>query len=402
MTDLRDWIRTIGRASFKGQPFFVDRVGEDGGRGLVIHKFPNRDQPYIEDLGEEPRTFSVTAYLHGNDVDAVGAAFTELMASRGPGLLTLPVRAAVMVRAHTVKRADEKDKLGYIAFDCQFVREGAAFALVSLPALLNAAYGGIDAVAGLIGATLVRGVTVAGVPDHVTAAVYDTLAAGAATFDAVRLSNAVEPAASATLRDRLAEFVDAAGDRIVDLTTMAGDLVGIARDLAEAMPADIAFSVMLGVADVFAPVAPASSYTSPSARSVAINAAEASRAVRLAALSAFTDSILRRSYASRPEGVSARADVAVRFDDEMNDAHGADNAALYVAMQDMRGAVVDYLSRLIADLAPVLTVSANRSLPSLFWAWRLYADPMRAGELVARNSVRHPSFMPESLSALAR
>lgn len=402
MTDLRDWIKTIGQASFKGQPFFVDRVGEDGGRGLVIHKFPNRDQPYIEDLGEEPRTFSVTAYLHGNDADAVASAFTELMASSGPGLLTLPVRTAVVVRAHTVKRADEKDKLGYIAFECQFVREGAAFALISLPALLNVAYGGIDAVAGLIGAALARGVTVNGAPDHVVAAVYDTLAAGAATFDAVRLSNAVEPAASAKSRDRLAAFVATAADHGPDLVALTGELVAAARELAEAMPADIAVPAMLGVADAFAPVASSAIYLSPSAQIEARNTVEASRAVRLAALVAFTDAVLRRFYAARTEGVMARANVASRLDDELNEAAGADNAALYVAMQEMRGAVADYLSRMIADLAPVLSVSANRSLPSLFWAWRLYADPLRGSELVARNGVRHPSFMPESFSALAR
>ena len=40
-------------------------------------------------------------------------------------------------------------------------------------------------------------------------------------------------------------------------------------------------------------------------------------------------------------------------------------------------------------------------MPSLYWAWRLYGDPLRAADLVARNAVRHPSFMPETFVALA-
>jgi prophage DNA circulation protein len=56
----------------------------------------------------------------------------------------------------------------------------------------------------------------------------------------------------------------------------------------------------------------------------------------------------------------------------------------------------------INNLAPVITVESNRIRPSLDLAWILYADPTRADELVARNKVRHPSFMPREITALAR
>jgi prophage DNA circulation protein len=111
---------------------------------------------------------------------------------------------------------------------------------------------------------------------------------------------------------------------------------------------------------------------------------------------------MRRTYTSRQEGVTARAMAAERFEVELDDTTGAANAALFVAIQNLRGRVVDYLSRLITDLAPVVTVEASRQMPSLFWAWRLYADPTRSDEPVARNQVRHPSFMPTVFQALAR
>jgi prophage DNA circulation protein len=63
---------------------------------------------------------------------------------------------------------------------------------------------------------------------------------------------------------------------------------------------------------------------------------------------------------------------------------------------------VDFLSRAILDLAPVISVSANLVMPSLFWAWRLYADPARSTQLVTRNKVIHPSFLPAEFEALAR
>lgn len=134
----------------------------------------------------------------------------------------------------------------------------------------------------------------------------------------------------------------------------------------------------------------------------ASNAAAAAQIVRLAALSALTDAVLRRSYASRPEGVAARALLSDYYSNEIDRAAGADAADLYVALVEARGTAIEYLSRVIADLAPVVTIEAPIGMPSLYWGYRLYGDPNRAAELVARNGVRHPSFMPATFSALAR
>jgi prophage DNA circulation protein len=63
---------------------------------------------------------------------------------------------------------------------------------------------------------------------------------------------------------------------------------------------------------------------------------------------------------------------------------------------------MDFFTRTIVDLAPVIEVEANAPLPAIVHAWRLYSDPLRAGELVARNNVPHPAFMPLTFEALAR
>src|SRR5262249_44660539 len=92
---------------------------------------------------------------------------------------------------------------------------------------------------------------------------------------------------------------------------------------------------------------------------------------------------------------------AERFELAMEGLALPDAYPLYVALQALRGAVVAYLTQLIVDLAPVVTVTASQSMPALWWAWRLYQDPTRVIDLVQRNDVRHPSFMPETFEALA-
>lgn len=122
MSQCRDWLRTLWPASYKGVAFFFETDDEEGGRGLVIHKFPNRDEPYLEDLGEEPRFYEGSAYVTGEAADRLAVAFTEALASRGPGSLVVPIRGPVLVRCQTFQRRHDKDRMGYVAFRVKFVR----------------------------------------------------------------------------------------------------------------------------------------------------------------------------------------------------------------------------------------------------------------------------------------
>lgn len=147
MTATRDWISTLWPASYKGKAFYFDSDDEEGGRGLVIHKFPHRDTPFVEDMGEEPRFFSGAAYIHGDDADALANAFADTLATLGPGTLVVPIRGPVSVHCQSFRRRHERDKLGYAAFEVKFVRDGGASGLVSTAFAASQAFSAADALA---------------------------------------------------------------------------------------------------------------------------------------------------------------------------------------------------------------------------------------------------------------
>jgi prophage DNA circulation protein len=408
MADCRDWLSTLWAASYKGVPFWFETDDEEGGRDQVVHKFPHRDVPFVEDMGEAPRFFSGTAYVSGDDLEAQEASLKRVLTLRGAGTLVLPTSGPVTVQCQTFRRHHERDKLGYLAFEVKFVRDGAAHALISVPLAINLAFVAADALAAILADVFAAAVSIEGEVDYVAAAAVDGVSDAAASLDVVRSSYRVEPAASALLRDRIAAIVTDAPDALSPETgsaesaaTLAAELVAATRALADALPPDSAVAAMGDLIAAFAPISPDMGLT-PTARRAEANAAAAARTMRLAALVAYSEAMLRRSYVARPDGVAARAAVAGVFEAEAADTTGADQAPLYLAIDDLRGKVIDYLSRVINDLAPVVTVSSARSLPSLYLAWRLYQDPLRAAELVARNAVRHPSFMPLTITALAR
>lgn len=402
MSECRDWLSTLWPASFKGVPFYFESDEEEGGRGLVIHKFVNRDDPFVEDLGEEPRFFSGSAYVHGDDADAQAVTLAEVLASRGTGILTVPIRGPVPVQCQTFRRRHERDKLGYAAFEVKFVRDAATFGLVSVGSILNEAFGAVSRAVSAAATLFPQRVTVADQPDHVTGAVTSTISAALAAADVLRVTYPVDPVASASLRDEISAMVLDLSDAVDSGVTpdYAISVASLIVDLAKALPPAAALRAMDELLAAFQPVS--IDARSPSAVLANNNAVASQDFVRLAALVGYSVAVLNQTYVSRADGVTARADVAERFERELLLRGGEYDGGLYLALDDLRGRVIEYLSRLINDLAPVVSVKSVRILPSLFFAWRLYADPLRSTELVQRNGVRHPSFMPLEFSALAR
>lgn len=61
------WKDNLQDASLRGIAFKVDSDEATFGRRVQVHEYPNRDKPWAEDLGRATRRFSVQAYLVGDD-----------------------------------------------------------------------------------------------------------------------------------------------------------------------------------------------------------------------------------------------------------------------------------------------------------------------------------------------
>jgi prophage DNA circulation protein len=360
-----------------------------------------------------------------------------VLVSHGPGILVLPTDGPVLVRAmRPFKRTAAKDRFGYIAFEVKFVREGAGagVAAVSIPYLSQVAYDAASGLGAAIAAAAPAMVTVADQPEFVAAAAASEAQGAAAAVDAVRTSYPVTAVASQTAAGQVQQIIAAApllldpdGADDVDATelsdfalgmglissaaetpppngpnALAAGFVATIGGMGDGLPAAQAQDAFASLADAFAPLPPSDQPPlSANAATAAANVGGVLQMARLAALAAWANAVIGRTYTDRPSAVTARAEVAERFERELNACPGARFAALYVAIETLQDAVVQYLTQLMTNLAPVIEVESPVMLPSLVAAWKLYQDPTRAVDLVLRNEVRHPSFMPRQFAALA-
>lgn len=404
MVAMRNWPQTLWRASFKGLQFWVDRDQETGGRRIVKHQFPMRDPPFLEDLGEDLREFDITAYLASETADSEASALSEACATRGLGALVLPLQGSVTVQGISFSRDFEKSRLGYVAFNLKCTRAGAASAVISVLMQANQIFQAADNMVQAVAAAFSRNLQTVGQPDFVTAGAASGVQEGASALEAVRTTETVEAVASAAQRaaieglyDTAAALIDAPGGA----AAAAGELVTIARALGDGMDPAAVIRAFSGVLDDYAATPLAPTYPTVSRRALAINEAEAARALRLAAITAYCEAIARVKLTDRAQGITLRAN-AVEFFEAETDNLPPTEYDLVAAIGILRDTSVAYLSTAIIDLAPVLKLETNVSLPSLFLAYRLYQDAGRALELVERNRVAHPSFMPAKFEALAK
>jgi prophage DNA circulation protein len=66
----------------------------------------------------------------------------------------------------------------------------------------------------------------------------------------------------------------------------------------------------------------------------------------------------------------------------------------YTSLVEVLSAIVQRVNDIAPQLEKISEVALEESLPALVLAYRLYGDANRADELVLRNGITHPLFLP--------
>lgn len=78
-------------ASFRGIPFEVTASGLKIGRRTVVHEYPQKDQPFVEDLGRATRQITLTAFVIGDDYIAQAQSLMAELEAPGSGHAHTPL-----------------------------------------------------------------------------------------------------------------------------------------------------------------------------------------------------------------------------------------------------------------------------------------------------------------------
>jgi prophage DNA circulation protein len=423
----RNWAKSLRRASFRGVPFHVDDEEVRNFLRQAVHEVPN-GMWRIERLGRGPTELSLTGFVASRTADTEGDAVAATFRDDKPGQLVMPMVGPLQARPLSCFRHRSARREGYVALDMRWivepVRGPSASPAQAANSIFSAAGGLVSSIAGQISGVVGFALQVAGTVSSAIGMVSSIVGTVTSIYGLVTsVSSAAIAVATTVLGYRVGEIGRSDANRVGLLT----DIAQAAIDLGYGMSADaVAAGAFQPLFDVEATPRSGASRSAAAAYLAEAGLASFSHAVGLVVEA---EAIARREWSTVEEvdealsGFLARVDVIADDLAALNslaavlqpdfervlmpaprvgaDAPAASSANAGAALDELRSAVVDYLAIVSRDLAPLVIVESNRSLPAIVWAFALYEDPDRAGELARMNRVRSPSFMPVRFRALA-
>lgn len=391
------WRERYLPASYRGVAFFVERHEAEYGRRVAVHSLPQRDRPYVEDLGRAVRTYRVEAYTLGDDYDRDRDRLIEACERPGAGFpfrvgstLVHPYLGAldVVCRLAIPRESDRELRMARISLE--FIESGDDPRPAEGAAVRAQAEDAADALDEAAEERLTETLEVADVPESVLEA---------AATEARELGRAIQrldvfsgPATEVeSLRSAVTSLLATTAQVVTspaDLAVTVVDAVSRVRDAA---------SNLGGALEAYRALA----LLRPTLRSglsapVVLANANADRVVRLARQAAASGAVraaARNAWESYGDAVQAREAIAATID-ELADEEGELSDPVYRALVLLRSRLVRAVPPPDEQLPRVRRLALAASLPAVALAYRLYDDVGRDEEIARRNHVAHPLFVP--------
>lgn len=379
------WRDNLRASSFRGVPFNVIDGGTlTAGRRLARHEYPQRDIPYLEDMGRKAREYKVEAIVVEPGYMAKRDALIQAIEAAGPGQLVHPYYGTLQVVVSGDCQISESTQQGGMAkITITFVEAGQQLeptATADTQAVLDSQY---DACEDAFAGDFARDFNVADKPDYV---VQDGLASvnKALLMPGMAMGNLAWIRANpvSSLNSLLPE----------NLLSSLGNPLGLARGILLLVRNS---GNVLSLFSYSNPPVAAGVYTSArlaqndNRDAVSNLVLQAATARRIMDLTSTTPATVDDARAARAEIVN-RSD-AVLFNPSTGQA-AAD------ALVQLRTDAVAHFSAITPSLPRITTVVPQAVRPALVQAYDFYGDDWisagREDDLIARNSVQHPGFIP--------
>ncbi len=430
-----------GLGFFRDVAFFVDSAESQFGRRTVLHEFPGSDHVEMEDLGRGTQKFTFNAYIISREMSSVHLAggsgtyqdhrdrLIQALEMPGSGPLNHPYLGSMVVTIDGMTKIRETTAEGGMCrFTINVVR------VRDLPPIKEDTASAVDTSATEALAALKDDLedawTVVGVIEAVRDAAQDLVdGVNGITSKLNKIKGTINAAMN---------VIDSVGDAITDLADMAADLILLPGQLVDSigdLVSDIT-SVVGTIGDAFdsyfdddeiaGDVAgtPAISPTGATPASGTQRAAlllktfkesmtygdgfstveettpqrEAEAANQLAMVTFFKGATIAetcRNAATMPfVSYDQAVDLRDALADELDALAEVANDQTYVALTNLRAAITKHLTNASAELPRVISHTPAKTLPALVIAQNLYADSTREADILDRNNVENPCFVP--------
>ena len=428
-------------ASFRGVPFWVETSDLSVGRRTVTHQYPQRDEPFTEDLGRAAREYRFSAFVLGDDYIEQAKKLREALEKPGAATLVHPEFGEIQVVAQPGASMSFSQSMRRVNFSLAFVEAGLNAFPTPEGASQQASRAAADQVSEAAADSFEDSLTLDDIEDFVQDALNGDL------LDALDIISNSEIAKVLDFADRVSDLANDAislvrGGPKAFATKLMGAL-GLSRLATTVAGWQRVGKSLCALADdlrgdddepVYSTVKPKSAEVIESNRKAVYSLCRQAVLVQAVGVSTLigtdvdstvaSSSILpdegetvvdadtgatevgtvtsSGSFSSSPtisydEMLEARERIVGRLEEEMLD---VEDDRVFMALREAATAVSKDLSSRAEEQARLYDYDAGAVLPSCVTAMELYGDATRAQEIVVRNGVTNPLFCPNFLKVL--
>ena len=393
----------LRRASFRGVPFEVTSSNLSIGRRTQTFEYPQRDDPFIEDMGRSKRTIRITAFVVGYDYIARMKRLIAACEKPGSGRLIHPWLGSMEVTPTDLSApVFESNRVASVSLT--FVESGK---LQYPNALLDVGAKCLSAAQLLVNAEFdefVRTFDLSGAQDFVKEAVGLDL--------------------QGILNSETVQSVCDAFDLAEELATLSHDVITLAEGGADALFNRVLDTYGLqgfastvhawtDVSHRFRSLTQSSELNSAKPQAVAsrttserIEKANAAGQAMIRGLSVANMVVAAseigtsndRLDASTPvqtapydDLIAVRNEILEAIDEE---SLKVSSDPIYEALCESRSAVYEAITQRAENQARLVSFKPSSVQPALVLAYDYYGDASREAEIVGRNKIRHSGFVP--------
>lgn len=391
------WRAKLRKSSYNGAAFFIESSDPEIGRRVQVTEYPQRDDPYTEDMGRKARRFDIEAIVLGPDYMTARDALMRELEKPGPGTLVHHYLGEMRVRLLECRGPRESTREGGKAsFRLSFIEAGEEPSPTQAPETGGEVTAAADAAQTAAKASFE---SKWGLGSGVTAIAADAAAMVKDVADSmgnIRTSvlGATEPLAS--LANSAKGLADAAATLIYLPGELADRIVSIAATVA-AIPGTLSASLrsLSRASDIGSRLRALGSgqqmMSSTSTNAARANNQDAlgSLVVQTAAISAARQ-VAAAEFESFQDGAAARTSLVALLDL----AEDAASDEVYPALVALRAAAVRDIAARAGERPRLITYTPAQTLPAIVLAHLMHGDATRESDLVTRNRIRHPLFVP--------
>ena len=428
----KTWRDDLLPASFRGINFLIEQAAVPVGRKGQLHEYPQRDEPFFESLGKQSQVHKVSAFVIGDDCFERRDKLLEALEKQGPGELVHPWLGRMQVDVGECDLSHSRPEGGMARLELTFYPSkprkfptGTANTqqqvVKSSETLLQSALRRYKAAMALVDKARINMIGLRNGLSNVYAIIQRQFTPFLGLF--TNLSGFIQSlvnspsALSALFSSYFSDFSTSGLFRTgVSRSSNSSSSSGQGASGTGAVTAP-SYRSSVAVASQHAEAVTSINTVPPAGGADTTAAAQAvADLVQDALLVQVALIISEMPVATQPVTVESTpsidhqavqpverpevpvADDVIELRDALSEAIWEASLKAdpehYQALNTLRQALVKHLTAVAASGVRLVDITPAETLPALVLAYRRFGDATRAGEVVQRNRIQHPGFVP--------